>query len=228
MTNVRLRAIWRYPDFQCEKMTTEEEYDFNKKAYWREIFLNNGKHPTFLDCQNNIEKTLDLIENFKRRLRNLFSQNWWASITSGRNILFKKVHQKKKLNKEEISSVLHKLKERNSKFWITKSYSRFVYRLTSLLREVVHLDLIYSLYIAITYRIYDKEYGKYFREYSDSSTSKLNKIGSTNLRRKVQIDYQPLSHTRFCEWSKWTNACTMPFYINGTRGRFRIIFFEDF
>ena len=97
-------------------MTTEEDYELNKKAYWREILLNNGKHPTYLDCQNNIEKTLNLIENFKRRLRNLFSQNWWPSITSGPNILFNKVHQKKTLNKQEISSVLNKLKERNSKF----------------------------------------------------------------------------------------------------------------
>ena len=97
-------------------MTTEEDYDFNKKAYWREIALNNGKFPTYLDCQNNIEKTFDLIENYRRRLINLFSQNWWASIKSGPNILFNKLDQKKKLNKEEISSVLIKLKERNSEF----------------------------------------------------------------------------------------------------------------
>ena len=99
-------------------MTTEEDYEFNKKAYWREIAFNSEKYPTYLGCQNYMQKSCDLIVNYRGRLRNLFSQHWWSSIKSGPNILFKKVDQKKKLNKEEISSVLHKLKERNGKFCI--------------------------------------------------------------------------------------------------------------
>ena len=96
-------------------MTSEEHYEFNKKPYWREVALNSGKFTTQLDYVKNFQKTVDLIDNYKKRLKKLFSQTWWPSIKSGPNNLFELIERNQKLSNKEISSILLQLKERNSK-----------------------------------------------------------------------------------------------------------------